>query len=70
MDDTQLYRTLEKKIEALLELLQNFERDNKLLRSQQTHWQQERSQLLQKNELARNRVEAMITRLRALEQDT
>ena len=44
--------------------------ENRSLRLQHDHLNGERSQLLQKNEQARNRVEAMIARLKALEQHT
>ncbi len=68
MDDTQLIQALERKLDTLLEVLQQLERENKTLRTQQAGWQQERAQLVQKSELARTRVEAMIQRLRGLEE--
>ena len=44
--------------------------ENRSLRQQQEHLVGERSQLLAKNEQARSRVEAMISRLKSLEQHT
>ena len=44
--------------------------ENRSLRSQQEQLIGERSQLLAKNEMARSRVEGMITRLKSLEQHT
>lgn len=70
MDDTQLIQALERKLDTLLEVLQQLERENKALRTQQAGWQQERAQLVQKSELARTRVEAMIQRLRGLEENS
>lgn len=68
MEDSQLIAALEQKLDTLLEALQRLERENRALRAQQSTWQQERSQLVQKSELARTRVEAMIQRLRGLEE--
>lgn len=44
--------------------------ENRSLRQQQEQLAGERAQLLAKNEQARSRVEAMITRLKSLEQNT
>ena len=44
--------------------------ENRSLRLQHDHVSGERSQLLAKNEQARSRVEAMIARLKSLEQHT
>jgi cell division protein ZapB len=44
-------------------------RENRALRAQQQNWTTERAKLIEKNELAKSRVESMITRLKALEQD-
>jgi cell division protein ZapB len=45
------------------------EQENRSLRSQENAWRKERGRLIEKNELARTRVEAMIERLKALEQE-
>ena len=39
------------------------------MHADQEKWVQERTRLLEKNELAKNKVEAMIMRLKSLEQD-
>lgn len=46
-----------------------FERKNAVMHADQEKWLQERTRLLEKNELAKSKVEAMIMRLKALEQD-
>ena len=56
------------KIDQLIAYCQKLEMDNKSLRSSQDNWLKERATLLQKNDLARTKIEAMISRLRALEQ--
>ncbi len=56
------------KIERLSTYCEQLQNDNLSLRKTQDEWATERSHLLQKNDLARNKIEAMIGRLRALEQ--
>lgn len=63
------WNTLEKKVEELIELCSVLTRENRALRAQQQNWTTERAKLIEKNELAKSRVESMITRLKALEQD-
>lgn len=65
----QLLQTLESKLEQLLSLCDRLQQENQSYKQQETEWQQERTRLIEKNELARNRVEAMITRLKSLESD-
>jgi cell division protein ZapB len=63
------WTALEKKVEELIELCDVLTRENRALRAQQQNWTTERAKLIEKNELAKSRVESMITRLKALEQD-
>ena len=62
-------KSLESKVDALIEALDELERKNTMLESDRENWLVERNRLLEKNELAKNKVEAMILRLKALEQD-
>lgn len=61
-------KVLAQKLDRLLEHCQKLERENAAMRELQDDWNRERAQLLQKNDLAKNKIEAMIGRLRALEQ--
>lgn len=63
------WKTLEAKIDELIDLCEVLTRENRALRAQQQNWTTERAKLIEKNELAKSRVESMITRLKALEQD-
>lgn len=63
-------RALAARVEALVERTQRLADENRSLRHQQEQLIGERSQLLTKNEQARSRVEAMIARLKSLEQHT
>lgn len=64
-----LLNNLEYKLDQLLERCETLQRENTELRARESDWQRERVRLVEKNELARGRVEAMIARLKALETD-
>lgn len=57
------------RIDRLVELCQRLSEENRSLRQSQEQLANERALLLQKNEQARTRVEAMIVRLKSLEQN-
>lgn len=65
--DTQ---ALEEKIDHLIRICNKLEDENRALRDQQNSLITERAALVEKSEMARSRVEAMITRLRAMEAGT
>ncbi|XOV83717.1 MAG: TIGR02449 family protein [bacterium] len=60
---------LEQQIDELLVLTTVLSKENRALRTQQKNWSTERAKLIEKNELAKSRVESMISRLKALEKD-
>ena len=60
---------LEHQVEELVALTQVLGKENRALRAQQKNWSVERAKLIEKNELAKSRVESMISRLKALESD-
>ncbi|MDX1694814.1 MAG: TIGR02449 family protein [Ketobacteraceae bacterium] len=66
----QRLKQLEARIDELTDLCNEYKRHNKSLRMRESQLNEERANLLRKNDLARNKVEAMITRLKTLEQDT
>ena len=55
------------RLDKLQELVRRLADENRSLRQGQEQLAAERAQLLNKNELARSRVEAMINRLKSLE---
>ncbi|MGV6826494.1 MAG: TIGR02449 family protein [bacterium] len=63
----QELKALESRVEDLIRACQHLKEENRVLRSQQHALSTERASLIEKTELARTRVEAMITRLRGLE---
>ena len=60
-------KDLENKIDELIALCKELNRENRTLKADIAGWREERKDLMDKNELARTKVEAMIERLRAME---
>lgn len=58
---------LANKLDQLIQRCHKLESDKVALRHLQDDWQRERSHLLQQNDIARHKIEAMIGRLKALE---
>lgn len=73
MDTRDLAEELQRllaRVDQLATLLQRTQDENRSLRQQHEQMATERAQLLAKQEQARSRVEAMISRLKSLEQHT
>ena len=66
MADSSL-KELEHKIDELIALCKELNRENRALKADNAGWRDERRDLMDKNELARSKVEAMIDRLRTME---
>lgn len=64
----QELKRLEKRVDALVKVCDQLQDENKSLKQRQDVLTAERANLLQKNEQVRARVEAMIGRLKAMEQ--
>lgn len=58
---------LEQRIDDLITTCSALRQENDTLRKKQDNLMAERAELIEKTELARTRVEAMITRLKAME---
>lgn len=61
-------KRLEKRVDALVNVCDQLQDENRSLKQRQDVLTSERASLLQKNEQVRARVEAMIGRLKAMEQ--
>jgi len=61
---------LEKRIDELIVLTETLSNENTLMRDRQDILVEERARLIEKAELARSRVEAMLVRLKAMETET
>lgn len=62
-------KDLENKIDELIQVCDELERKQTVMHADKEKWLTERTRLMEKNELAKSKVEAMIMRLKALEQD-
>ena len=69
VDSLAELRALAARVERLAELARRLSDENRSLRQSQEQLAAERAALLNKNEQARSRVEAMIQRLKSLEQN-
>jgi cell division protein ZapB len=64
----QELKKLEFRINELILTCERLKEENRLLRERQGNLNDERLDLMKKNDMARAKVEAIVTRLRALEQ--
>ena len=60
-------KALEYRVDELIQLCHQLKGENQALRDQQGNLMSERASLVEKNELARSRIEAMIMRLKNME---
>ena len=65
--DEQELKRLESRVNDLIQAYEDLKKENSLLKAQQDSYIAERASLIDKNEQARKRVEAMITRLKSME---
>lgn len=68
MDDRQL-KQIESRVDELIQLCDQLDRENRSLKADARLWREEREQLIEKTDVARAKVESMIQRLRTLEKD-
>lgn len=61
---------VETQLDELIGHCAKLTRENELLRQREETWQRERARLVEKNDVARTRVEAMIMRLKSLAGDS
>lgn len=57
---------LEQKVDALIEKCNHLQNENKTLKVKQEELVRDRAQLIEKTAIAKNRVDAMITRLKSM----
>jgi cell division protein ZapB len=65
--DSMDLQSLETRVDELIHTCEQLSDENRALRDQQSTLVAERASLIEKSELARSRVEAMIARLKAME---
>lgn len=69
MNEQEQLQLLEERVEELLGLSVRLRQENEALQSREVKLLEERAELLKKNDTARAKVEAIITRLKSLEQE-
>ena len=62
-------KSLEGKVDDLIRLCTNMKRENQRLREEQQALQVERTNLINKNQLARSRLEKVLSRLKSMQQE-
>ncbi len=63
-------KALEEKLDELIALYNSIKHENHTLKAKQEELVREKAKLIEKTNLARTRVEAMITRLKSMEHGT
>lgn len=63
-------QALMSRFESMIARVEQLKRQNALLVAQEKSWREERAHLIEKNEIAKRKIESMILRLKALEQDS
>jgi len=61
--------TLESKVDNLIRICERLRDENMSLRASREHLVSERAELIEKTELARSKVEAMVARLKSMEEE-
>lgn len=68
--DTLNLKDINKKLDELIGAYHRVKDENRQLKADSESWVHERQRLLQQNEMARNKIAEMISRLRDMEQQT
>ena len=55
-------------VDDLIELCAEMKRENQLLKANESNWQSERQQLLERNKEAKSKLESILVRLKAMDQ--
>jgi cell division protein ZapB len=67
--DSPSLKDINKKLDELITTYQRTKEENRKLKAETESWQHERQRLLQQNELARNKIAEMLSRLKLLEHE-
>ena len=62
------FQALNEKVEALIALCVEMKQENQLLRANEENWHSERRELMEKNKVAKSKLESILVRLKALEE--
>lgn len=62
------FQTLNAKVDDLIDLCAEMKRENQALKANESNWQSERKQLLERNKEAKSKLESILVRLKAMDQ--
>lgn len=62
------FQALNEKVEALIALCVEMKQENQLLRANEENWHSEKRELMEKNKVAKSKLESIVARLKALEE--
>ena len=61
------FNTLSAKVDDLIDLCAEMKRENQMLKADQSSWQNEREKLMEKNQLAKTKLQSVLDRLKAMD---
>ena len=61
------FSILSTKVDDLIDLCAEMKRENQILKSDQLSWQNERQQLMEKNQLTKSKLQSVLDRLKAID---
>ena len=61
------FDSLNMKVDDLIELFSEMKRENQALKANESSWQSERKQLLERNQEAKSKLESILVRLKAMD---
>ncbi len=67
--ENKAIQQLEQQVDELLNASRRIREENLLLKSQKAAWLSERTQLVEKTNVARQRIEKMVSRLKELDEE-
>ena len=62
------FESLNAKVDDLIDLCAEMKRENQALKANESSWQAERKQLMDKNKEAKSKLESILDRLKAMDQ--
>jgi len=62
------FHSLNSKVDDLIELCAEVKRENQALKANESNWQSERKQLIERNQEAKSKLESILVRLKAMDQ--
>jgi cell division protein ZapB len=61
------FSILSTKVDDLIDLCAEMKHENQILKSDQSSWQNERQQLMEKNQLTKSKLQSVLDRLKAID---